>query len=88
MAHFLYIIESEKTGDLYKGVTQNPSDRLAAHNAGLSQFTKSGFPWKLVFLRTFTTKEEALKEEKRLKKCNRKYLDWLIRQPLNELLSS
>ena len=42
-------------------------------------------PWKLVYVRMFATKTEALKEELRLKKTNRKYLSWLISTDSNEV---
>ncbi len=85
MAYYLYIIESLTSGDLYKGVTQDVNQRLNDHNAGRSRFTKSDMPWKLVYLKEFGTKSDVLKEELRLKKCNRVYLEWLIAQPINLL---
>jgi predicted GIY-YIG superfamily endonuclease len=42
-------------------------------------------PWKMVFVRTFTTREDAQKEEKRLKRTNSNYLRWLIDQVFNEV---
>ena len=85
MSYFLYIIESLSSGDLYKGVSHDPYARLESHNSGLSKFTSLSMPWKLVFIREFESKTEALKEERRIKKCNRKYLAWFIAQPFNIL---
>jgi putative endonuclease len=52
---------------------------------GKSEYTRNKGPWKLVFYRTFSTKTEALKYEKLLKRQNVKYLEWLIQQSLNEI---
>ena len=83
--YYVYILESVVDGVFYKGSTEDYLKRLAQHNNGNSQFTRSRMPWKLIFVREFATKREALIEEKRLKKCNREYLNWLICQPVNIL---
>ena len=82
---YVYILESEIDGDFYKGSTEDYVKRLAEHNRGESQFTRSKMPWKLIFVREFNDKRTALIEEKRLKKCNKEYLHWLILQPVNVL---
>ena len=82
---YVYILESEIDGDFYKGSTEDYVKRLAEHNRGESQFTRSKMPWKLIFVREFNDKRTALIEEKRLKKCNKEYLRWLILQPVNVL---
>ncbi|MEO6480627.1 MAG: GIY-YIG nuclease family protein [Ferruginibacter sp.] len=83
--YYVYIIESLKDGDFYKGSTENYLRRLEEHNNGQSKFTKSKLPWNLIFVSLFETKRDALIEEKRLKKCNKEYLRWLILQPQNIL---
>ncbi|MBS1654776.1 MAG: GIY-YIG nuclease family protein [Bacteroidetes bacterium] len=83
--YYVYIIESLTDGDLYKGSTNDYRKRLEQHNKGLSRFTKTKMPWKLVFVQVFESKSEALKEERRLKRCNKKYLLWLINQQVNML---
>ena len=82
---YVYVLESCVDGDFYKGSTGDYLKRLIEHNNGQSIFNKSKMPWKLVFVKEFETKTEALKEEKRLKKCNKDYLRWLIEQPQNIL---
>ena len=81
--YYVYILESRVDGDFYKGSTEDYLKRLDEHNTGQSNFTRTKMPWKLIFVRRFDTKREALIEEKRLKKCNKEYLRWLIEQPLN-----
>ena len=83
--HYVYIIESLVDGDYYKGYCSDYLKRLAEHNNGESRFTRSKMPWKLIFVRAFELKREALIEEKRIKRCNREYLRWLIKQPVNIL---
>ncbi|MCT4645363.1 MAG: GIY-YIG nuclease family protein [Carboxylicivirga sp.] len=85
MSYYVYIIESLLDGTYYKGSTQDPILRLKRHNNGESKYTSKKVPWKLVYVRIFETKTEALKEELRLKKTNRKYLTWLILSDSNEL---
>jgi len=83
--YYVYVLESLVDGDFYKGSTENYIKRLNEHNNGESQFTRSKMPWKLVFARQFETKREAIIEEKRIKKCNKEYLRWLVKQPVNIL---
>ncbi|MEP7254870.1 MAG: GIY-YIG nuclease family protein [Ferruginibacter sp.] len=81
--YYVYILESSVDSDFYKGSTKDYLKRLIEHNSGQSKFTKTKIPWKLVFVQGFNTKKDALVEEKRLKKCNKEYLRWLIIQPVN-----
>jgi len=83
--YYVYIIESEQSGIFYKGSTSNYINRLAQHNEDINAYTKGKGPWKLVFVQQFETKTEALLKEKKLKRCNKEYLRWLINQPENIL---
>ncbi len=83
-SYFVYIIENS-TKILYKGFTTNIKQRLIYHNSNKSRFTAYKGPWKLVFLRKFYSKREAIQYEKMLKRQNRKYLDWLIHSDRNQL---
>lgn len=85
--YYVYIIESLRDGDWYKGFTEDYEKRLIQHNNGESAFTSTKRPWKLIFVQAFTSKQLALQQEKKLKHCNKKYLQWLIHQPLNLLLN-
>jgi predicted GIY-YIG superfamily endonuclease len=53
--------------------------------SGLNTYTKGKGSWKLIFVQEFETKSEALVKEKKLKRCNKEYLIWLITQPVNIL---
>ena len=83
--YYVYILESLVDGDFYKGSCLDYKKRLAEHNTGESKFTRSKMPWRLIFVSEFDTKKEALIEEKRIKRCNKKYLRWYIDSAMNVL---
>ena len=73
-------IDANQEGTLYKGYSENIIQRGEAHNNGLRKYTAGKGPWKLVFVKSFTLKTQALKFEKMLKRQNRKYLCWIINE--------
>jgi putative endonuclease len=87
MKYFVYILFSEKSNIYYKGFSETPFERLVEHNENKSRFTSGKGPWKMVYLEGFEGKSQALIREKMLKRQNRKYIDWLINQPINGLMN-
>jgi len=83
MSWYIYIIQSITDGDYYKGISENVEKRLAEHNAGLSTFTSTKSPWKLVYVAAMETKRDAIIEEKRIKKLNRTSLERIIHSDKN-----
>ena len=83
--YYVYIIESQQSGIFYKGSTSDYNRRLTEHNENINTYTKEKGPWKLIFVQEFETKSQALLKEKKLKRCNKDYLRWLIEQPVNIL---
>lgn len=81
--YYVYIIESGQSGIFYKGSTSDYYRRLSQHNEGINKYTKGKGPWRLIFVQKFETRFEALAQEKKLKRCNKEYLAWLITQPVN-----
>ena len=67
MKYFVYVIQSLKNGQLYKGMTTNVEVRLNEHNTGRSFSTKFGIPWELVYVEEFENGLSARKHEKYLK---------------------
>ena len=65
--YYVYVLKSQTTGKIYKGLTEDLKRRLLEHNSGKSNFTKSGKPWKLVYYEAFTSKKDARREELFLK---------------------
>ena len=76
---YLYIIQSEKTGKYYIGSCEDINIRLNRHNHGATPSTKPGIAWKLVYKEEYSTRTEALKREREIKKKkSRKYIEFLI----------
>ena len=84
MSWYVYIIQSED-GTFYKGSSEDPFKRLLDHNAGLSSYTSSKIPWKLVYVEQLPTKKEMLIREKKLKRGNAGYFSQLINGDKNIL---
>jgi putative endonuclease len=85
MPHFTYILYSKSRDRYYVGSSSDPEERLVRHNAGATQSTKSGRPWKIVFTQSHLSKTEALKHEIYLKKMkSRVYIEDLINQSLSK----
>jgi len=55
----VYVLKSEKDGNLYVGCTSNIENRLSEHNAGRVPSTKGRQPLKLVYSESFGEKHEA-----------------------------
>jgi putative endonuclease len=68
---FVYVIQSESTGQIYIGQTHDLELRLAQHNDPAYRNTlhtkRRRGPWLLIFNETFETRIQAVKKEKRLK---------------------
>ena len=70
---YIYIIESTSTLRWYYGFTERiPMERVIEHNGNHHHFTANKGPWKLIFVRVFENKGEALKFEKKLKSLRNK----------------
>ena len=66
--YFVYLIESLKDGKYYIGQTNNLEERLNYHNTGRCKYTKNRGPWILKGYKSFPSRAEAMREEKRIKK--------------------
>jgi putative endonuclease len=62
-----YVIYSTSTDIYYIGQTDNLADRLVRHDANRNKYTKNKGPWEVVFSKEFTTRNEAMALEKKLK---------------------
>ena len=67
MEYFVYVLQSEIDGRLYKGQTSNSDKRIIEHNTGKKKSTKGFKPWKLVYLEIFDSRSEAVLREKYFK---------------------
>jgi len=70
---FVYIIQSDTTGRLYTGITNNLERRLHAHNETNrgAKYTRIGRPWRFVFTEPQESKIDAMKRELAIKKLSR-----------------
>ena len=78
MPFYVYIIQSEVDGTFYKGSTENPKNRIQQHNEGLSKYTSTKLPWKLVYVEELLSKKEMLIRERKLKRGNAEYFQKII----------
>ena len=71
-SYFTYIIESLVDHRWYIRHTNDIDRRLGEHNLGQNKSTKGKGPWKLIFLRGFSSNSDANKFEIKLKKLRNK----------------
>ncbi len=80
MNYFVYILESLVDGTYYIGYSENPIVRLQDHNGGRARYTSRKRPWKMVYTEQYSTKVEAIRRERFLKKQrNRGFLQLLTK---------
>ncbi len=65
--HTVYVLQSQKDGNLYIGCTSDIKNRLKEHENGLVQSTKSRRPLDLVFTENFEDKYTAFIAERNYK---------------------
>jgi putative endonuclease len=64
---FMYVLQSEQTGQYYIGSTKDVSLQLAQHNAGRTPSTKGYCPWKVIYTEAYDTLREARQRERKVK---------------------
>lgn len=63
----VYILQSQKDGTFYTGLTGDLDRRLREHNLGWEEPTRRHRPYKIVLTKQFVSRTEARKLEKKLK---------------------
>ena len=84
MAYFVYmILTRHKNKDIsYVGYTNNLEKRLKLHNTSKgAKFTK-GKNWKIIHMKKFSSKSDAMKDEYKLKK------DYKLRKKIKSIFLS
>ena len=61
---YLYVIRSEKNGDLYVGICQDVPTRLNDHNSGKNRYTKGLKPWRVSLIEEYPDWASARAKEK------------------------
>ena len=64
---YTYVIKSKKDDNLYVGFTGDLRKRVAEHNRGLVEATKSRRPLELVYYEACLNENKALRREKYFK---------------------
>ncbi len=84
--HQVYIIFSASKDRYYIGSTSvGIKTRLKRHNEGWTRSTRSGTPWELKFVCSYSTKSEALSRERFIKnQKGRAFIEMLINSEENE----
>lgn len=65
--YYVYVIQSEKTKQIYFGITDNLERRLGEHNNNKQTATANKGPWHLIYYEAYRSKEDATKREITLK---------------------
>jgi putative endonuclease len=78
MSFYVYIIQSKIDGSYYKGYSEEPVLRLSRHNNGETVSTRHLLPWKLVYVELHSSKTEALRREKNIKRATRERIAGMI----------
>jgi putative endonuclease len=63
-----YILQSESNGCYYVGHTEDLTRRLREHNGGKTRSLKAYLPVHIVYSEDFSTKQEAFRRERQIKK--------------------
>ncbi|MCC7004552.1 GIY-YIG nuclease family protein [Candidatus Nomurabacteria bacterium] len=62
-----YILQSQKNGEIYSGLTKDLKRRLTEHNRGLNLSTSRYKPWKIIYYEACVDKGDAVRRERYLK---------------------
>jgi len=81
MKYYLYILKSEIEDKYYTGISLNPEKRLKYHNSFEKGFTSRYRPWKIVFVKEYLSKKEALMAEKKIK-------SWKSKSMIQKIINS
>ena len=78
----VYLLFSERTGQVYLGYTSNLRRRFRQHNAeNNAGWTRRGRPWRLLAVRTFFDRDSAQLAEQRLKQSKYDKDNWIRALP-------
>ena len=86
MAITVYVLQSQKDGHHYVGMTSNLSRRIWEHQSGKVKSTKSRIPFVILYRKEFISRGAAREHEKYLKTAaGRRYLskESKLQQPSN-----
>jgi putative endonuclease len=77
---FVYILQSLKDFSFYVGQCDDLDRRMSKHFDGMSKYTASKRPLKLVYFEMYESRTDAIKREREIKgKKSRGYIEQLIK---------
>ncbi len=81
---YVYVLRSRNDGMLYTGFSADLKKRIAAHNAGKVESTRTRGPFELLYYEASRQQSDALRREKYLKTTyGHRYLKSRLRADLN-----
>ena len=76
---YVFILQSKKDFSFYVGQCDDLDGRMSCHFDGLSRYTASKRPWRLLYFEVYASRLEALRRERKIKGWkSRVYLEKLI----------
>jgi putative endonuclease len=76
---YVYVLQSLKDFSFYVGQCADLDARMSKHFDGLSKYTASKRPWRLVYFELLGSRTEAIKRERYIKQQkSRKFIESLI----------
>jgi putative endonuclease len=72
---YVYVLRSARDGLLYIGQTRDLRKRFAEHNAAKITATKYRVPFQLIYYEAYSSRRDADRREKRLKKFKNSYAE-------------
>ncbi len=76
----MYILQSQKSGRYYVGMSDRPDERLAEHNRGQTVSTRGRGPWMKVWQEVHGSSSSAFSREHEIKSWkSRKRIELLIK---------
>jgi len=84
LQYYVYILESQSTGEYYTGYPKDIKVRLAKHNFGHNKATKNGQPLKIVYTESYSSRYAAMQRENELR--HKKSNSWIKRLINNDTL--
>lgn len=87
--YYIYILKSQKDGNLYTGYTNDLKKRLKLHNSGKVGSTKKRLPMELVYYEACLNQQDATHREKYLKTAwGKRYIKNRLRNYLSGIMAT
>ncbi len=76
---YVYILQSLKDSSFYVGQCNDLDRRMSKHFEGMSKYTASKRPLRLVYFEMYSSRSESIKREIQIKKMkSKRYIEQLI----------